>query len=498
MMIGIRCAPRGSLPWRRTASFAALLLITTACDRWRDAGEVVVSAIGGDLTLRDPARGPQGFAARVMMDASAQGLVRFDAAGQIEPGIAERWTVIDDGMSYIFRLRDAEWADGQPVTATQVVAVLKRQLAQPSRNPLRPFLSAIDEIVEMTPEVIEVRLNRPRPDLLKLFAQPELAIFRTRPPGGSGPLRIVSRTRSGALLRHGVDPTRSPDEIEADAPDDDVRLIAERAAMAIVRFAAGKSDLVAGGTVADWPLLAQARIAPANRRIDPAAGLFGLVVANRQGFLADPTNRAALAAAIDRGAVTGAILPDWSSVTQLLPEQLDSAAPPTIPAWAPAASSARVQAARDMVASWRAAHPEPLALRIALPAGPGGTLLYAAIGRSLIAIGIRPLRVAPDAQADLRLIDAVAPYDSARWYLATACAPCGEAASAAIEAARAAPDGASRAQWIAEADVALDADAAYIPLARPLRWSLVAGRLTAWQGNPRAWHPLNHLRNAPN
>jgi oligopeptide transport system substrate-binding protein len=494
MMIRARC----SLLGRSIASFGTVLLLVTACDGRRDAGEVVVSAIGGDLTLRDPARGPQAFAARVMMDASAQGLVRFDAAGQIEPGIAERWTVIDDGMSYIFRLRDAQWADGQPVTAAEVVTVLKRQIARQSRNPLLPFLSAIDEIVEMTPEVIEVRLNRPRPDLLKLFAQPELAIFRTRPAGGSGPLRIVSRTRESALLRPAVDPAQSPDEVDADKPDEDVRLIGERAALAIVRFAAGKSDLVAGGTIANWPLLALTRIIPANRRIDPAAGLFGLVVANRQGFLADAAHRAAIAAAIDRGAVTAAFMPDWMPVTQLLPEQLDSAAPPVIPAWAPAASSTRVQAARDMVASWRAAHPEPLALRFALPAGPGGTLLYAAIGRSLIAIGIRPLRVAPDAQADLRLIDAVAPYDSARWYLATACAPCGEAASAAIEAARAAPDGASRAQRIAEADVALEADAAYIPLARPLRWSLVAGRLTAWQGNPRAWHPLNHLRNDPN
>jgi oligopeptide transport system substrate-binding protein len=195
--------------------------------------------------------------------------------------------------------------------------------------------------------------------------------------------------------------------------------------------------------------------------------------------------------------VTG-IVPDWTPVAQVLPEQLDSAAPPIIPAWMATAAPARVQAARDLVGTWRAAHPEPLALRIALPEGSGGTLLYATIGRSLAAVGIRPIRVAPDAPADLRLIDAVAPYDSARWYLATACAPCGEAASAAIEAARAAPDGASRAQRIAEADIALDADAAYIPLARPLRWSLVAGRLTAWQGNPRAWHPLNHLRNDPN
>ena len=114
------------------------------------------------------------------------------------------------------------------------------------------------------------------------------------------------------------------------------------------------------------------------------------------------------------------------------------------------------------------------------------------------AIGITPERVAMDAAADLKLVDAVAPYDSARWYLATACAPCGEAASAAVEAARQAPTLATRSQRIAEADAAVNEDVPFIPLARPLRWSLVAARLAQWQANSRAWHPLNRLRTDTN
>jgi peptide/nickel transport system substrate-binding protein len=94
----------------------------------------------------------------------------------------------------------------------------------------------------------------------------------------------------------------------------------------------------------------------------------------------------------------------------------------------------------------------------------------------------------------LALIDAVAPYDSGRWYLATACVVCGEAAQAALDAARQAPTLDARAQRIAEADAAMNADVAFIPLARPLRWSLVATRLRQWQPNVRAWHPLNRLR----
>src|SRR3546814_19871595 len=92
-------------------------------------------------------------------------------------------------MSYIFRIGDVTWPDGSAVTARAVVQRLRRELAPGSRNPLRPYLTAIDEVVEMTPEVIEVRLKTPRPDLLRLPARPDLAIFRLDPPRAPGPLR---------------------------------------------------------------------------------------------------------------------------------------------------------------------------------------------------------------------------------------------------------------------------------------------------------------------
>ena len=147
-------------------------------------------------------------------------------------------------------------------------------------------------------------------------------------------------------------------------------------------------------------------------------------------------------------------------------------------------------AARARVAAWG----QPVRLRIAMPQGPGANLLYGQIGATLLAVGITPERVAISAPADLRLIDAVAPYDSARWYLATACAPCGEAAMAAIEQARLAPTLAGRSAAIAAADAAVNADAPFISLARPLRWSLATARLRQFQTNARAWHPLNRLR----
>jgi oligopeptide transport system substrate-binding protein len=459
----------------------------------KDDAPVVISVVGGETKFADPSAAPLDAAERVLMGATAQGLVRFDAAGQIEPALAERWIVIDDGRSYIFRLREAYWPDGEPVTAAQVVRVLRRAAAPASRNALAPFLAVIDEIVEMTPSVIEVRLKRPRPDLLKLFAQPELAVFRTGTLDGSGPFRARPMNR-GVLLRPAPDPANTDDKSTPE-PEETVHLLAERAAVALARFKARESDLILGGSFADWPIVTQAELAPANVHVEQPLGLFGLAVIDRQGFLADPPNRAAIAMAIDRVALTQALHPDWAPLETLLPGQLDSAAPPARPDWATLPFDIRRQTARERVAAWRRAHPEPLTLRIALPTGPGATLVWGHLAEAMLRIGITPQRVGPGDRADLRLIDAIAPYDSGRWFVQTACVACSDAAVALIAAGREAPDLPSRAQRIADADAALTADAAWIPLAQPLRWSAVALRLGAWQRNTRGWHPLNHLRN---
>lgn len=478
---------------------SALALSVAACDGTRQEGKpITVSVIGDEARIGDPDASPLSPPDRALMAATAQGLVRFDGTGQIEPGLAERWTVTDDGLSYIFRLRDATWSDGTPVTAAQVVRVLRKAAQEKGGNSLSPFLAVIDEIVEMTPEVIEVRLRRPRPDLLKLFAQPELAVFRTagRTRLGSGPM--VAKVRGDALLLTAArDPGTEPESEDSPRPGTvaPILLRGERAARAVTRFRNGYADAVLGGTYAQWPLVWAAEI-PADRlRIDPAVGLFGLAIVSRDGFLSEATNRNAIAMAIDREALTRAFHPDWKPVETLLPQQLDSASNPATPIWSAIPGIGRIITAQQLVAAWKRQHPGKLRLRIAFPPGQGSTLAWGAIAQSMLNIGIVPQRVALGEPTDLELIDQVAPYDSGRWFLVTACRLCSPQAVAAIEAARDAADLPNRSQRIAEADLALTNDASYIPIAQPFRWSIVTQRVTGWQANSRAWHPLYRLRN---
>ena len=486
------------MPRFRPVPLILAALALGACERRPDDVPVVVSTVGPPGVPSLPARpgNPLDLPDAMLTAATAQGLVGFDAAGQVEPGLAERWIIIDGGRSYIFRLREAEWGNGERVTARAVVRGLRRAIANP-RNPLAPHLSAIDEVVEMTPLVIEVRLSRPRPDLLPLFARPELAV--PGPEGGSGPFRIAERGRSDLLLRPVLD---NIDPEDAEAPIDPARLVrlrAERAASAILRFRARESDMVTGGGLDDWPLVLLADVPRPNRRIDPAHGLFGLRVARRQGFLETAAGREAVAMAFDRTAMTRSIAEQWAPSETILPGQLDSAAAPARASWLSFDLDARRTAAQVRVAEWRAANGgQPPRLTIAMPDGPGSKRLAAALIADLASIGVFARRVAADAPADLRLVDRVAPYDSARWYLRNACQPCAGSIAARLDRARAATDLTERSRLLAQADAMLARDVAFIPLAHPLRWSLVALRLREWQGNSRAWHPLNHLRAAPN
>src|SRR4051794_18060449 len=87
---------------------AALALVPGAC-RPSHAGAVRVTVIGGEAKVRDPALAQLSAPDAVLIASVGQGLVQFDAAGNIVPGLAERWNVSGDGLSYIFRIASTDW-----------------------------------------------------------------------------------------------------------------------------------------------------------------------------------------------------------------------------------------------------------------------------------------------------------------------------------------------------------------------------------------------------
>ncbi|WP_309662883.1 ABC transporter substrate-binding protein [Sphingomonas sp.] len=467
----------------------ALAAIPSACNR-QPEGAVKVAVIGATPKIVDPATGPVTPSDAVLLNSVAQGLVQFDARGQIEPGLAERWNVSDDGLSYIFRLASGEWPSGTKVTAHQVARILRREIAGNSNNSLKDTLGAVDEIVAMTDRVLEIRLKAPRPNLLQLLAQPNFALVRIGQ--GSGPFQLAGQPPADFLLLRRKVP--GPDGEEG--RKEEVRLQGLIAPAALHAFAAGQVDMVLGGTFAELPVARRIKLPRNTLQFDPVAGLFGLAPARKGGPLADPELRKLLAQAIDRDALIAALdVPGLVGRATLLEAGLEGVPDPVAPPWlaTPIADRQRnlVTAADRLLG-----HDRPT-LVIALPDGPGAQQLFERLAADWGLFGIKLVRVANGRPADLKLIDAVAPSPSPAWFLRQfrcQVAPiCDEQVDPLLEAARTAPVAAQRGALLAEAARKMDDLQLFIPIAAPIRWALVSGRIQGFAGNRFGIHTLTDL-----
>lgn len=474
----------------RAGAFAAVCLGLAACDG-AETGPVRIVAIGAEPVLVNPSREPVSPASALLLDTVAQGLVRFDAAGEIEPALAQSWIVSDDGRRYTFRLRRTTWPNGSRVTAKQVVERLQSAIARNSRNPLKPVLGAIEQMEAMTEQVLEIRLRSPRANFLQLLAQPEMAIILNNE--GTGPYRIGDTAHGSLRL---APPPPDEDAAATEQPAPDILLRSASAAVAIALFAEREADLVTGGTLADLPLLAAADL-PRERVVhDPSRGLFGLAFVRADGPLAEPRFRHALAMSIDRDAIqTRFDVATLQPRMSLLPAGLGELPVPGIPDWSAVPLAARRETAARIVAQH--ADVERPRVRVALPPGLGYRIVFAHLRRDWRAIGVDARAAAPGDQADLRLVDMVAPADLATWYLrhflCEASPVCDGAADELLEAARNTPNPSERQALLAQADRLLVAAGVFIPIGQPVRWSLRTERLNRFRPNPFARHPPTEL-----
>jgi peptide/nickel transport system substrate-binding protein len=482
-------------PYFRPLTAAVLALAVAACQPGsEEAVDVTVIGTGAPVIV-DPAGGPVSAPSEVLLANTAQGLVRFDARGQIEPGLAERWNVSDDGLSYIFRIAAADWPGGRAVNARDVARSLNRQRRAASRNPLKDTLGAVSEIVAMTDRVIEIRLTAPRPNLLQLLAQPEFAIVREG--HGTGPFQPdVKQDAPGAIsMTRRIRIVDDKDRIEH------VHLRSADATQAILQFRDEKATLVLGGTYVDLPLVPRERGRMRNAlRFDPVAGLFGLVPGRSGGPLADQQLRNLLNRAINRDALVAALyVPGLVARTTLLQRGLEGGANPVVPGWAALPFAERHAAA--VRESRQAIGDEQLKIGIALPDGPGSEILLARLAADWRPLGIELVRAGKGVPADLKLIDQVAPSSSPAWFVRSfRCGTiplCSKEADGLMDTARGAKNAAERAALLAEAGRLIDEEVLFLPIAAPIRWSLVGDGLPGFAENIFARHPLSGLRDKP-
>jgi peptide/nickel transport system substrate-binding protein len=479
---------------RRAAAIAlavTLAVAAGACNR-KPEGVVHVIVIGDQPQVADPGRGPLDAGERVLIDNVAQGLVQFDARGQIVPGLGETWNVSDDGLSYIFRLANGTWPGGRKITADHVARTLRRLIAPGSRDSLEDAFGSVDDVVPMTDRVIEIRLSQPRPHLLQLLAQPEMGLVYDRE--GTGPFAIDKAKSRNGMIRL-VRDVATPDEEETTREQLD--LSGAKAPEAIEAFAAGTADLVLGGTFADLPYVARDKLPRRALQFDPASGLFGLVPARNGGPAANEDIRKLLSQAIDRDALIAAFgVPGLAPRATVLEPGLDNIPDPQPPQWITAALADR-QA--DLIARARKLFPadKPALIRVGLPDSPGGDILFNRLAKDWGALGIKVQRAGEGAPADFTLLDEVAPSSSASWFVRRfRCGKvpvCDPAIDEVMDSARTTSILPQRSALLLDASRQIDAHQLFLPLAAPIRWSLVSARIASFAGNRFAIHTLTGL-----
>ncbi len=470
---------------------AIILAMLGGCSQGVDNSRLRVDVIEDRPRQFNISATPLPLASAYLRSATAQGVVTFDEKGRVAPALANRWIVTDDGLSYIFRLNKTKWNDGREISSDEIAALLSARIRELRKGRFNAELAVIDRVVPMTGKVVEIRLKAPMPYLLEMLAQPEFGLVRKG--FGSGPMQATKRGNAMQLRLKGFD-----ENGDAVLGSETITLRRSEASLALARYTQAQTDLVEGGRFEDYPLVDAAKINAGEVQFDAVPGLFGLLVVEAGPFLADTANREAIAMAVDRPKLLTAFdIVAWREALTLVPESLPNRVDTARPEWAAQQIADRKAQAAATIARWENGQGQVRPLKIAMPRGFGSRIFFARLRADMAAIGLEVERVTIDRPHDLRLLDRAADQSSPAWYLdqlsCTVSPICSMDADRLVSEARMTSDIAARAQLLAQAEAELQATRNFIPIANPLRWSIVRPGLLGHFANGRGWHLLQYL-----
>lgn len=128
-----------------------------------------------------------------------EGLVRNSRESTIEPAVADKWTISDDGLTYTFHLRAGiKFHNGAPVTPEDVIASLSRAKNNGSNKWMLAEATSIDKVDDATVKIV---LNKKVASFLArmafnsnaIFPKPEIDKVGTNEfskPIGTGPFMV--------------------------------------------------------------------------------------------------------------------------------------------------------------------------------------------------------------------------------------------------------------------------------------------------------------------
>lgn len=198
-----------SLNLRRTLATSALLAVAASLSpTLAVAKNAIVIGLQQEPTSLDPTADATASIDGMLAQNVYESLTTVNNAGEVQPQLAESWTVSEDGLTYVFDLVDgATFHDGSAFDAEDVVFSFNRALAEDSVNPTKGLFKSIASVTAVDAGTVEIKLSKKDAFFLFNMAQGDASIVapesyetNNATPVGTGPFKFDTWTRGDKLV----------------------------------------------------------------------------------------------------------------------------------------------------------------------------------------------------------------------------------------------------------------------------------------------------------
>jgi peptide/nickel transport system substrate-binding protein len=298
-------------------------------------GGVLTLARQGEATNLDPHKVPA-FTSHRVFELVYSTLTRLGPELQVQPDLAESWTISPDGKQISFRLRPAKFHNGEPLTSADVKFTLERIMNADTKAVARAWFGDIDKIEAPDPRTVTLQLKQPNVALLVYLAHPNTSIVSAK----------IAQAAGGDLSKKEHAVGSGPFRLAEWAPDNFMRFEAFKEFYVPgqpfldgvrINIVPDEAGLVAAlrTKAADVALIADARVAQTLSReagvtvsAKPSLNYHLLFLNTKRKPLDNPKVRQAIAYAIDRKQIIDTVALGSGDQTGPLPPSLTQYALP--------------------------------------------------------------------------------------------------------------------------------------------------------------------------
>lgn len=195
-------------PKRPLIASAMLAASATLLPTVAGADNSIVIGLQQEPTSLDPTADATASIDGMLAQNVYESLTTVNEGGEVQPQLAESWTVSEDGLTYTFDLVDgATFHDGTAFDAEDVVFTFDRAMAEESVNPSKGLFKSIESVAAVDPGTVEIKLSQKDAFFLFNMAQgdtsivaPESVDTNNATPVGTGPFKYDSWTRGDKLV----------------------------------------------------------------------------------------------------------------------------------------------------------------------------------------------------------------------------------------------------------------------------------------------------------